>query len=47
MLGWSPEQFWRATVGQFLLAVEGRLGSTPEAGDRALLERLMREFPDG
>jgi hypothetical protein len=46
VLGWSPNQFWGATLADLRLAIEGRFGATPAAGMSADLERLMREFPD-
>lgn len=46
-LGWTPEQFWAATVRDLVLALEGRCGGHVPGAARADLERLMREFPDG
>ncbi|WP_194744709.1 phage tail assembly chaperone [Thermaurantiacus tibetensis] len=46
-LGWTPDQFWAATVCDLVLALEGRFGGQIPAAVRADLERLMREFPDG
>ncbi len=46
VLGWSPDQFWSATLADLRLAIEGRFGTSPAAGMAAELERLMREFPD-
>lgn len=48
LLGWSPEEFWRATPQDLRLAVEGRLGRSETAGfGQAELAALMARFPDG
>lgn len=47
VLGWTPEQFWRATPQDLRLAVEGRLGRNAASDfGRAELTALMAEFPD-
>ncbi len=46
LLGWRPEEFWRATpaeLGAVLGAMTGP-GETP--AERSDLERLMQRFPD-
>ena len=47
LLGWRPDDFWRATPAELGSVIEALLG--PEAGpaSRADLERLMERFPDG
>lgn len=48
VLGWPPEQFWRATPQELRLAIEGRLGRGAAADfGRADLAALMARFPDG
>lgn len=48
VLGWTPEQFWRATPQDLRLAVEGRLGRSAVSDfGRADLAALMARFPDG
>jgi uncharacterized phage protein (TIGR02216 family) len=47
-LGWSPDQFWRATMTELAQALEGRAGpASPGPLDRAGLERLERGAEDG
>jgi uncharacterized phage protein (TIGR02216 family) len=46
LLGWRPDEFWRATPAE-LGAVLGAMGGNPEEGaSRPDLEALMRRFPD-
>lgn len=48
LLGWRPEEFWRATPAELasvLLALAGGGGAAPLSG--ADLARLMEMFPDG
>jgi uncharacterized phage protein (TIGR02216 family) len=46
LLGWRPEEFWRATPAE-LGAVLGAMAGTGEpAAERCDLERLMQRFPD-
>ena len=48
LLGWRPDEFWRATPAE-LAAVLGSLAgeSGGEGASSDDLERLMRIFPDG
>jgi len=46
LLGWRPEEFWRATPAE-LAAVLGAMAGPGGAGaSRDELERLMERFPD-
>ena len=46
LLGWRPDEFWRATPAE-LGAVLGVLSGSPdEAASRSDLERLMPRVPD-
>jgi uncharacterized phage protein (TIGR02216 family) len=47
LLGWRPEEFWRATPAELGAVLEAMLPAEPAAGSRADLERLMERFPDG
>ena len=45
LLGWSPDEFWRATPAELAAAF-----GEPAPGDGMLsdeLERLREQFPDG
>jgi uncharacterized phage protein (TIGR02216 family) len=46
LLGWRPEEFWKATPAE-LAAVLGALAGESESASAGDLERLMRMFPDG
>lgn len=49
LLGWRPDEFWRATPAE-LAAVIGALGGSGPAGAAAArgdLARLQEMFPDG
>jgi uncharacterized phage protein (TIGR02216 family) len=47
LLGWRPEEFWKATPAE-LAAVLGALGGPSGDGvDAGDLARLMERFPDG
>lgn len=46
LLGWRPDEFWRATPAE-LASVIGALTTNAElAGDQSLLSRLKEQFPD-
>jgi uncharacterized phage protein (TIGR02216 family) len=46
LLGWRPDEFWRATPAE-LAAVLAALAGPPEAGiTRGELASLMERFPD-
>ena len=44
VLGWRPEEFWRATPAELAAALHDEMVE-PVAGDE--LERLREQFPDG
>lgn len=48
LLGWSPDQFWRATpaeLGAVLHALAGDAAPPPPTRDE--IARMMEAFPDG
>ena len=47
LLGWRPEEFWKATPAELGAVLEAMLPSEPAPASRADLERLMERFPDG
>lgn len=47
LLGWRPEEFWRATPAELGAVLGAMAGTTDEgAASRADLERLRLQFPD-
>ncbi len=46
LLGWRPDEFWRATPAE-LAAVLHALGGEGAAAGPVDLDALMRMFPDG
>ena len=46
LLGWRPDEFWRATPAELGTVLETMLGPEAEAASRSDLERLMERFPD-
>ena len=49
LLGWRPDDFWRATPAELagvLRALAGPEDAAP-AADRATMTRLQEQFPDG
>jgi uncharacterized phage protein (TIGR02216 family) len=46
LLGWRPDEFWRATPAE-LAAVLQAMGGDDAAASGADLQRLMEIFPDG
>jgi len=46
LLGWRPEEFWRATPAELGAVLGAMVGSSGEAAGRIDLERLMQRFPD-
>ena len=47
LLGWRPDEFWRATPAELGAVLEALTGPAGEGASRADLERLMERFPDG
>ena len=48
LLGWRPDEFWRATPAELAGILTEMAGAAPQQGaDGADLDRLKRMFPDG
>jgi uncharacterized phage protein (TIGR02216 family) len=51
LLGWRPDEFWRATPAELAAVLAAYAGALPGSGqagaDRGDLARLMERFPDG
>jgi uncharacterized phage protein (TIGR02216 family) len=47
LLGWTPDQFWRATPAELWLALEGRFGDGPAPFGSAELAKLRERLSDG
>lgn len=46
LLGWRPDEFWRATPAELAAVLEALVPAAAEAPDRDELARLMAMFPD-
>ncbi|HEX6374606.1 MAG TPA: phage tail assembly chaperone [Allosphingosinicella sp.] len=46
LLGWRPDDFWRATPAELGAVLEAMLGPGEAGASRADLARLMERFPD-
>jgi uncharacterized phage protein (TIGR02216 family) len=46
LLGWRPEEFWRATPAELGAVLEAMLGPGEAGASGADLARLMERFPD-
>ena len=46
LLGWRPEEFWRATPAELMAVVRAMVGEGEEAFCASDLERLRALFPD-
>jgi uncharacterized phage protein (TIGR02216 family) len=46
LLGWRPDEFWRATPAELGAVLGAMVGQDSEAASRLDLERLMERFPD-
>lgn len=46
LLGWRPDEFWRATPAELGAVLRAMLGPEEERATRADLARLMERFPD-
>jgi uncharacterized phage protein (TIGR02216 family) len=47
LLGWRPEEFWRATPAELGAVLGAIAGPDPAPASSADLARLMERFPDG
>ncbi|MGQ0660223.1 phage tail assembly chaperone [Sphingosinicella sp.] len=47
VLGWRPEEFWRATPAELVAVLSAFVDETPDAATADDLARLMEMFPDG
>ena len=47
LLGWRPDDFWRATPAELTLIIAALVPDTATAPDRALIVTLQEQFPDG
>lgn len=47
LLGWRPEEFWRATPEELATVFAAMMGEQDAPPDAAALARLMEQFPDG
>lgn len=47
LLGWRPDEFWRATPAELAAVLEALAGSDDASAGRSDLDRLMEMFPDG
>jgi hypothetical protein len=47
LLGWRPDEFWRATPAELAAVLEALMPEPPAAVSPADLARLMEMFPDG
>jgi uncharacterized phage protein (TIGR02216 family) len=46
LLGWRPDEFWRATPAELGAVLGAMTGPGEECTSRSDLERLMERFPD-
>lgn len=47
LLGWTPDQFWRATPAEIAAILAARAPATDAPADAALAARLQEQMPDG
>lgn len=47
LLGWRPDDFWRATPAELATILAAFGAPAAPAGDSALIMRLQEAFPDG
>jgi uncharacterized phage protein (TIGR02216 family) len=47
LLGWRPDEFWRATPAELAAVIEAMMGEGSAGASRSDLERMMELFPDG
>jgi uncharacterized phage protein (TIGR02216 family) len=46
LLGWRPDEFWRATPAELAAVLEALAGPREAGVTRGELARLMERFPD-
>lgn len=46
LLGWRPDEFWRATPAELAAVIAALAPGAEPAGDHAMLSRLKELFPD-
>jgi uncharacterized phage protein (TIGR02216 family) len=46
LLGWRPDEFWRATPAELGAVLGAMAGDCEEAVSRPYVEALMKRFPD-
>ncbi len=46
LLGWRPEEFWRATPAELGAVLGAMAGATETGASRVDLDKLMEKFPD-
>ncbi len=46
LLGWRPDEFWRATPAELGAVLAAMAGDADEAVSRSELEELMQRLPD-
>jgi Phage tail assembly chaperone protein, TAC len=47
MLGWRPDEFWRATPAELACIIDALTPASAPAADGETLARLKEKFPDG
>jgi uncharacterized phage protein (TIGR02216 family) len=47
LLGWRPDEFWRATPAELAAVLGALIGDAVPAAGEGDLARLMEMFPDG
>jgi hypothetical protein len=47
LLGWRPDEFWKATPAEMATVLEAMVPQGQETASGADLARLMEMFPDG
>jgi uncharacterized phage protein (TIGR02216 family) len=47
VLGWRPDEFWRATPAELAAIVTALTGDRAAPPDAATIAALMEAFPDG
>jgi uncharacterized phage protein (TIGR02216 family) len=47
LLGWRPEDFWRATPAELADILAALAPASPPPPTRALIDQLQERFPDG